>query len=580
MPIQLLSPDTIGKIAAGEVVERPASAVKELLENALDAGATRVAVEVRGGGIDLIEISDDGRGIVAAEVPMALQRYATSKLQRFEDLDSLQTLGFRGEALASIAAVSALTLRTHSGDEAAGTVTKVDFGEVGPTTAAAAPVGMTVTVRDLFANVPARRKFLRQPGTEHGYIGRVVAAYACAYPHVRFTLTVEGRTTLATDGSGDPVAAASGVFGLEVGRAALLLAALEESAEVPGVSVAGWIGAPSVTRSHRQDMIFFVNGRWIQSRSLGYALEEAYHSLLMVGRRPIAFVHLTVDPAALDVNVHPTKAEIKFQDERSAARGVSRAAHQALLQTPHDVLPAVTFTPSITPVTARQADFATPAALGFARTFEPRPESEPVSSSTAPHQRLQSGVPVMRVLGQVGGNYIVAEGPSGMYLIDQHAAHERVMYEKILAQMQGAQVERQSMLDPLIVELTPEEHAVFERSRDELAQIGFEIDPFGGTTVALRAVPALVRNVDIAERLHLILDELGEGGVGRSWLDSVAISAACHTSIRAGQALSLAEMRELVAELERCAQPRACGHGRPTMIHLSQIDLEKQFSRR
>jgi DNA mismatch repair protein MutL len=189
-------------------------------------------------------------------------------------------------------------------------------------------------------------------------------------------------------------------------------------------------------------------------------------------------------------------------------------------------------------------------------------------------------VPVMRVLGQVGGNYIVAEGPTGMYLIDQHAAHERVMYEKILAQLQGAQIERQPMLDPLLVELPPEELAVFEKSRDELAQIGFEIESFGGATVAVRAVPALVRNVDIAERLHLILGELAEGGVGRSWLDSVAISAACHTSIRAGQALSLAEMRELVAELERCQQPRACGHGRPTMIHLSQVDLEKQFSRR
>jgi len=329
-----------------------------------------------------------------------------------------------------------------------------------------------------------------------------------------------------------------------------------------------------VSRSHRQDMIFFVNGRWVQNRAMSFALEEAYHSLLMVGRHPISFLHVHVDPATIDVNVHPTKAEIKFQDERSACRAVQRSAHAALARAPHDELPGASFSPVFSPIT--QPAFSMPLPGGRERPIEPESGSG-ASTAVSSHQ---SGVPMLRVLGQVGAAFIVAEGPDGMYLIDQHAAHERVMYEKIVGQMRASGVDRQPFLDPLLIELPPEEYAVFERSRQELAETGFEIEPFGDAIVAVRSVPALVQGVDIPERIHLILQELAEGGAGESWIDSVAISAACHTSIRAGQSLSLVEMRELVTNLERTSQPRACGHGRPTMLHMSQFDLEKQFSRR
>lgn len=574
MPIKLLTPETIGKIAAGEVVERPSSVVKELIENALDAGARRISVSVRGGGIESIEISDDGFGISPDDLAMALERHATSKLRNFDDLDTLATLGFRGEALASISAVSSFAIRSRTVDRPAGTSIQVEFGDRHDPMTVAAPGGTTVIVRDLFGNVPARRKFLRQPSTEHGYVGRVVAAYACAYPEVQFSLTLDGRNVISTNGAGDYLAAASGVFGVEVGKAALLVEPLEDSAAVPGVTVDGWIGAPTVSRSHRQDMIFFVNGRWVQHRAMSFALEEAYHSLLMVGRHPIAFLHVHVDPATIDVNVHPTKAEIKFQDERSACRAVQRSAHAALARSPHDELPGASLSPVFAPVS--QPAFTMPMPAGRVQAIEPENEvSAPGQSS-----RHQSGVPMLRVLGQVGASYIVAEGPDGMYLIDQHAAHERVMYEKIAAQMRAAGVDRQQFLDPLLVELPPEEYAVFEKSRDDLAAIGFEIEPFGEAIVAVRSIPALVNGVDVPERLHLILQELANGGAGESWFDSVAISAACHTAIRAGQTLSLAEMRELVNDLERTSQPRACGHGRPTMLHMSQFDLEKQFSRR
>ncbi len=577
MPLRLLDERTIGKIAAGEVVERPVSVVKELLENAIDAGASRVRVAVKGGGIELIEVVDDGCGIAPADLSVAVQRHATSKLSAFEDLDSLTTLGFRGEALPSIGAVASLAIRSRVPDATHASLLRVSYGEVTEPVPVGAAEGTAVTVRDLFANVPARRKFLRQPSTETGYIQRAVAAYAAVYPAIAFELTIDGRRAFATDGSGDAIAAATAALGAEVGRAAILLAPPEESAAVPGMIVEGWISSPELSRSHRQGIVIFVNGRWVQNRALGFALEEAYHSLLLVGRRPLAAVHLRLDPAAVDVNVHPTKAEVKFVDERAACRAVQRAVHAALARRPHAEIPHIRFEPIPTLPAARQRPIPfAPPRFASAPSQAPEDAREPNGAG----QAHPSGVPLLRVLGQIASSFIIAEGPDGMYLIDQHAAHERVLYERILGQLGDRAVDRQALLDPLVVDLTAQEMAAFERSRQELHDIGFEIEPWDGGAVAVRAVPALVNGVDVAERLRLILRELADGGQGNSWLDAVAISTACHTSIRAGQPLSLPEMRELVMALERSSQPRACGHGRPTMLHLSGSDLEKQFQRR
>jgi DNA mismatch repair protein MutL len=579
MTLRLLDERTIGKIAAGEVVERPVSVVKELLENALDAGATRIRIVVRGGGSESIEVVDDGCGIPAADLPLALQRHATSKLAAFEDLDRLATLGFRGEALPSIGAVASLAVRSRPPAASHAALMRVDFGEVSAPVPVGAAVGTAVTVRDLFANVPARRKFLRQPATETGYISRAVAAYAVSYPSVAFDLAIDGRRAFVTDGAGDTVAAASAALGADVGQAAILLEPLDETAAVPGVSVSGWIAAPEITRSHRQGIVIFVNGRWVQNRALGFALEEAYHSLLLVGRHPVAAIHVRLDPAHVDVNVHPTKAEVKFVDERAACRAVQRAVHTALARRAHDDLPQIRFAPIPETVTVRQRPipFAPPKFGALGPVAAPQPESLAPTNGSSAHP---SGVPLLRVLGQIAASYIIAEGPDGMYLIDQHAAHERVMYERFQAQLRDRAVDRQPLLDPLVVDLAPDELAVLERSLAELAEIGFEIERWDGGAVAVRAIPALVTGVDVAERLRLILRELAEGGQGSSWLDAVAVSTACHTAIRANQPLSLAEMRELVGALERTSQPRACGHGRPTMLHLSESDLEKQFHRR
>ncbi|MCC6315886.1 MAG: DNA mismatch repair endonuclease MutL [Thermomicrobiales bacterium] len=574
MPVRLLNDDTIGKIAAGETVERPVSVVKELLENALDAGAARIRIAIRDGGTGAIEVADDGGGILPDDLPLAVRRHATSKIAAFGDLDVLASLGFRGEALPSIGAVSDLTVRSRPPEVAHGTMVRVAFGVAGAPEPAAVAAGTVVVARDLFANVPARRKFLRQPGTETGYITRAVAAYAAAYPAVAIELLIDDRRAFATTGSGDPLAAALEALGTEIANAALPLEPLEASAAAPGVAVEGWVGAPSVTRSHRQGIALFVNGRWIQNRALGFALEEAYHSLLMVGRHPVAMAHLRLDPALVDVNVHPTKAEVKFADERAVCRALSRAAHAALSRAPHAELPEIRFDP---PPVAEPAQRALPAAIIPPRQPPLTPDAEPDPDPTRAHP---SGVPVLRVLGQVGSSFIIAEGPDGMYLIDQHAAHERVMYEKILAGMRNRAAGQQPLLDPLVLELTPDELTAYEKSTAELAEVGWDLERFAPGAVLIRAAPAAVRGVDLGERLRLVLHELAEGGTGESWLDAVAISTACHTAIRAGQTLSLAEMRELVAELERSQQPRACGHGRPTMLHMSRTDLEKQFQRR
>ncbi len=577
MSIRQLDPQTIGKIAAGEVIERPASVVKELVENALDAGATRISVAIEGGGTTRIEVVDNGRGIAAEQIPLALQRHATSKLEAFEDLDNLRTLGFRGEALPSIAAVSRLTIRSRPPGEERGTQAIVTFGTDDPVSPVAAPEGTSVIVEDLFENVPARRKFMRRPSTETQSAQRAVEAYALANPDVAFSLAIEGRRVFTTQGDGDAISTAFGVLGADVGAAAVSLAELDESAQVPGVRTSGWICGPAVNKSSRQGIVFFVNGRWIQNRTLNYALEEAYHTLLMVGRHPVAMISIEVEPSEVDVNVHPTKAEVKFADERSVARAVARGVHATLTTMPQPGIPRIAFDDGGLVRFQPQ-----PSMAGIVQTsqFLPAAHRPADDHDTTPVQIIKRELPVLRVLGQVGGTYIIAEGPEGLYLIDQHAAHERVLYERFQTRLAGDQVERQAMLDPVVVDLDSEDAAIATRSIEELNRLGFEIEPFGDQSVVVRSVPLSAVGTDIAERLRLILGELADGGAGTSWLDSVAISVACHTSIRAGQSLSLAEMRELVQQLEQTQHPRACGHGRPTMLQLTQDELEKQFGRK
>jgi DNA mismatch repair protein MutL len=584
MPIHVLPPEVAAKIAAGEVVERPASVVKELVENAIDAGAHSMRVEAREGGRRLIRVSDDGSGIPADEVPVAFARHATSKLTCVEDLERITTLGFRGEALASIAAVSRLSLVSRPASQSAGAEIRFDGGKQVSSGPKGAPTGTTVTVENLFHNVPARLKFLKAPATEAGHIHRVVVNYALAFPELRFHLTLDQRVAFQTSGDGDLYSVLVEVMGLETARQTV-----EISGPPPAspISVSGYVGVPSLHRAQRDRLMFFVNRRWVQDRSLAAAVTQAYHTFLPIGRHPVAVINVSLDPADVDVNVHPTKSEVKFRDQHQVFSAVQKSVRSTVMTAAPVPHIGSGFRPSPAHDTALASDEAErwrrlatggkPAAtqLGFEaqRTL-------PDDGETS-FQPAADGLPLLRVVGQVAQTYIVTEGPDGLYLVDQHAAHERVLYELMQASRANTQVAIQQLLEPVTLELTPAQTAILEAEAEILAQIGFEVEPFGGTTYRLRAIPEILHDTDPAIALTDILSELAEGAVPLSrQSDERLIMTVCkRAAVKAGQTLSMQEMRDLIHNLERCSAPRTCPHGRPTMIHLSAAQLAREFGR-
>ncbi len=583
--IQRLSRPTIGKIAAGEVVERPAAVAKELIENAIDAGASRVDVVIEQGGVALIEVSDNGEGIPFEDLELALERHATSKLRAIEDLSSIATLGFRGEALASIAAVSDLTIQSITPESRAGGMARVRFGNQARVDRSPWGAGTSVRVKDLFENVPARRSFLRQPRTEVAYIETVVTAHALAYPQIAFSLAADGDQLLATDGLGDSIGAAAGVWGHEY--ASQLCAIEPEPHRHEGYRISGIIGLPSISRARRDRLFTFVQGRFVQNRQIATAVEQAYHSLLMVGRRPVGCLVVLVPPDRIDVNVHPTKSEVRFTDDRIVFALVQRAVrHTLAMNVAHQPIPTVIHAPlgplpssypgSQSPSVQRMLSLADPMRLPRSSLAQDAVDEKDDAHSISAGRKL----PALRVLGQVASAFIIAEGPDGLYLVDQHAAHERILFEKIMNERSATAVARQRLLEPAIVELSARQMQMLEDCKDDLHLLGFEIEEFGDGSVALRSVPAAIGSTVPAETLLVVLDEMLEGGRGDYRLESLAISAACHGSIRAGQPLSLIEMRELVLDLERCESSLACGHGRPTIIRMTTEELARQFSRR
>ena len=570
MPIQILTPDLVSKIAAGEVIERPASVVKELIENSLDAGASQVTVEVRGGGISLLRVTDNGSGIPAAEVDLAFQRYATSKISSAEDLEKISSLGFRGEALPSIASVSLIELFTQTTDEAAGTFLSLKGGEVIEKLGRGRSPGTTVTVRNLFYNVPARRKFLKSWATENSRIASVVGQYALAFPEVRFVLYIEGKVSLRTPGSGNLRDSAVEVYGLEIAQELLEIG--QDNEEI-SPKVTGLIGLPQQARSNRSYLSFFLNRRWIHSPMLAYAVEEAYHGLLMTGKHPIAILNIALDPTEVDVNVHPTKAEVRFRNDHIVFAAVQKVVRQALVQkTPVPMIGATAATPLKLSLLPNQGRLMSSPARG---------DSVPTSHLSTPASQL----PILRVLGQVSNCYIIAEGPEGVYLIDQHAAHERVLFEKIHSQRAKKQVDIQGLLEPFLLEVTPQQQATLKSEIENLSGYGFTVEEFGENSFLVRSVPAVLggssKNVSqgLGEALKEIVDALSEGEKA-NWEERIEVSLACHGAVKAGQVLSAEEMRELIGQLEKAAMPRTCPHGRPTMMHLSASQLEKEFGRR
>ncbi len=677
--IRQLPPDVAAKIAAGEVVERPASVVKELIENSLDAGARHIRVELAGGGLELIRVSDDGRGVAADELPLAFARHATSKIGAITDLDRNHPRGFRGEAM----------LASRHRDATTGAQLSADEGALGAVTPAGAPIGATIVVRGLFSSVPARLKFLKTRATETGHSLRLLEQYALAYPEVRFTAISEGRQVFHTPGDGDLRHAIVAVYGLAVAEQMLPIgdsvgAAAEgdvvASPDAPtGVEderprVSGYISRPSCYKSTRQFLSFFVNRRWVQSRSLSFAVEEAYHSLLLTGRHPVVVINVTLDPALLDVNVHPAKTEVRFLRERQVYAAVQRATRAALVATaeapnvsprvfavpnweapseqpftgvsPWDDTPdpadaptvgvASVVAPESHPAQDRLANGASGAtqdqraageqrrpagdALGADGAFPaaPRADRAPLPAQSplwrgrtpgefAPRASADADAsgfrmpgpapdalvggkkfPPLRVMGQVAQSYLLAEGPDGVYLIDQHAAHERILLDRMVAEWRARAVAAQLLLEPLALELAPTEREAVDDHLDALRAIGFALellDDATTDTLLVRATPGVLSR-ELREQplrdllLALVGADAEAASHGETWEEHALANVACKAAIKAGQSLSPAEQRALIEQLEATRVSLSCCHGRPTMIHLSLSALEREFDRR
>ncbi len=572
MPIQILSPQVASQIAAGEVVERPASVVKELIENSIDAGASQIIIRTEGGGRELIEVSDDGEGIPSSDISLAVERYATSKLISIADLYSIRSLGFRGEALASIGSVARLEISSRCKDEAVGSMMVVEGGEAASVKPVGTSRGTRIQVRDLFYNVPARYKFLKTDQTENRKITELVSRYALAYPDKIFEYIQNGKQKIHTTGQGDLRETVSSIYGFEIARQMIEVGTQEHSP----FQVSGVISPPGLSRSNRRELTFFVNGRWIQDAGLSSAVIQAYHGLLMVGRYPLVILNVRVPPQEVDVNVHPTKAEVRFEDQRMIFSVLQRIVRASLIgQAPS---PSYAF-PSSGHVF--QTEQTGPQDWVSAR-FAPSSSSQQQGSEAhQPHFPGSDDMPLLRSLGQFGSTYLVAEGPDGLYLIDQHAAHERVLFEAMMKAVRRNEIESQSLLTAETMELTSAQTDLLKERLQSINQLGFQIEEFGEFTFRITSVPVLLSHVDPLHAVHALVDDFdGNEEPLRDEVEALVAARVCKRgAVKAGQVLSLQEQENLLRDLERCDNPRTCPHGRPTMIHLSVKALERQFGR-
>jgi len=581
MPIRKLHPEVASQIAAGEVVERPASVVKELLENALDAGSTLIHIRVEEAGKRLVEVADDGAGIPSDELALAVESHATSKLFSANELTHIQSLGFRGEALASIASVSRFTITSRTTQADSGARLRVEGGNSSSIESVGAPLGTVVRVENLFYNVPARLKFLKHDTTERRQIDSLVTRYALAYPQVRFKLLQDERLALQTSGNGNRREVLANLYGVDVARQML-----EVIYEEPQILVTGFISPTDLTRSNRREITFFVNGRPIQDTALTAALLKAYHTLLMVGRYPLAVLFIELPPEAVDVNVHPAKAEVRFQQPERIFLAVQQAVRRALLA--YAPIPGTGVHTQEYPTQIRW----TPPEKQWEEAYpQPSSTAQPLDESNtytplAPQQANQPGlpgqrVPLLRLIGQIANTYLVAEGPDGLYLVDQHAAHERVLFEQMMAQ-RSSHIPSQALLQPAMVELPTSHVRLLHDQLPLLSELGFVVETFGPHTYLIRAIPALLSGSDPAAALRVLVEDFEEDEtpLGKE-IEALIIARICkRAAVKGGHMLSVNEQSALLDNLEACQSPRTCPHGRPTMIHISVDLLERQFGRR
>ncbi|MCC7547469.1 MAG: DNA mismatch repair endonuclease MutL [Burkholderiales bacterium] len=592
--IHPLSDLLIDQIAAGEVVERPASALKEVLENSLDAGARAIQVDLEAGGIRLVRVADDGAGIASGELALALARHATSKIGSLEDLERVATLGFRGEALASIAAVSHLALVSRPPAQQHAWRIEVHGGTLGAAEPASGAAGTTVEVRDLYFNTPARRKFLRTEATEFGHCDEALRRIALARPDVAFTFTHNGRALLRV--RPQPLAQRlRAVLGDEAADA--LLEVDEGSA---AASVRGLIASPAFSRASRDCQYLFVNGRFVRDKLISHAIRQAYQDVLHHERHPAYVLFLEIDPARVDVNVHPTKSEVRFRDTQAVHRLVFHALSRALSDTRAGVTAQGSPVPAATHA-ALSAQLPSASTASAALSF-PRQASIglPLRQAVAHYERLfgapvtpgtqtpnagnaEAEVPPLGfALAQLAGVYVLAQNDHGLVIVDMHAAHERIVYEKLKSALDASTIATQQLLIPATLLVTPLESALVTENADALARLGFEIGLVGPNTVAVRGVPAPLHDADPAALARDVMRELGQSDAGRVLTerrDALLAAMACHAAVRANRALSVTEMNALLREMEATERSGQCNHGRPTWTQLGMKELDALFQR-
>ena len=600
-PIRELDDRVAAQIAAGEVIERPASMLKELLENALDAGARRIAIEIGGAGRELIAVHDDGMGIPSEQAPLAFRRHATSKLEAVADLSRLSSYGFRGEALPAIAAaVGRLRLTTRTAGAEAATLLEFERGRARPPHAAARAVGTSVEAVDLFAGQPARRAFLAGARAERAALLRAASDVTLANPDRSLRLELDGRRPLTHEAT----AGLDGQAALRLGLASVFSPAAAERAvwfesrsERAELHLDGFAGAADDARRTRERIRLFVNGRPVHDRRLAYAVQEAYRDWLGAGEFPLAVVRLQVPPEAVDVNVHPAKTEVKLREADAAFALVQRAIREALSRdryaSPRRLTPGLEFADQAASL-ARPANGGvgpvspappvrsvhTPRAALPAAGRSRRAAAEPALSPAFEASPGNGSLPPLRMVGQLHRTFIIAEGPNGLALVDQHAAHERVVYERLLAASSQPAAAGQPLLEPLLLSLDAEEAANWESAAEPLRDLGFDADLFGERSLRLRSVPGALAAADAASLVRGVLADVG-GGVGEpERFDRAAVSAACHGSVRRGQVLDTQAMTALLRDLERCANPHSCPHGRPTLVEISADDVLREFRRK
>ncbi len=582
MPIRILAHELIDQIAAGEVIERPASIVKELVENSLDAGARSIEVEIESGGVRLVRVRDDGCGIAEGELSLALARHATSKIVSAEDLGAITTLGFRGEALPSIASVSHFEIVSRHIDAARAACVRVDGGDVKEQMPAAHPAGTTIEVRDLFFNLPARRKFLRSEVTEQGHVVRLLERLALSRVDVAFRLRTGSRTLLDAPASGltgddGGAARVARVVGDEFIERALVL-----DHQAGPVRIRGWIGAPSAGRAHGDLQFWFVNGRAVRDRLLMNAVRLGYRDVLYSGRQPAYVLHLEIDPALVDVNAHPQKLEVRFRDSRQIHDFVFRAVERKLAGTRPGVSTVAPAWQGASGSAPHTAPYTHPLALqsapaGSWAVAAALPPMEPPPGSA---QQRGNGQPLGEAIAQIHGIYILAHNESGLVLVDMHAAHERVLYENLKAQAGSGAT--QLLLTPIAVTLKADEIDALLAQRQQWLNAGFDLERLAPETLIVRSVPALLPREDIAALIRAVISDVASDEAAHHLdgaTDRLLGTVACRSAIHAHRRLSLAEMNALLRQMENTPRADQCNHGRPTWTQLTLGDLDRMFLR-